>query len=92
MGNVSSDRATAVPSLNEKLRSRKDHINELGFKNDGYDYSKHMKEMGEGRFIGRDGQQSSAPIFKEAVLPTDALPSGIEMARDLEAITIDHGA
>ena len=29
-----------------ELRATKDHINALGFKNDGYDYSQHLKEMG----------------------------------------------
>lgn len=28
------------------LKQKKDHINELGFVNDGYDYGKHLKEMG----------------------------------------------
>jgi hypothetical protein len=29
-----------------KLKSSKDHITTLGFKNDGYDYSQHLKEIG----------------------------------------------
>jgi hypothetical protein len=29
-----------------KLDVRKDHINELGFANDGYDYSQHLRELG----------------------------------------------
>lgn len=28
------------------LSVRKDHINELGFANDGYDYSQHLREIG----------------------------------------------
>ena len=28
------------------VRKGRDHVNELGFKNDGYDYSKHLKAMG----------------------------------------------
>lgn len=53
------------------LKHRKDHINDLGFVNDGYDYSKHLKEMGitflfhkvhvitppigGGKFVSKDG-------------------------------------
>lgn len=28
------------------LKTGKDHFDALGFRNDGYDYSKHLKEMG----------------------------------------------
>jgi protein LTV1 len=70
---------------------RKDHINELGFVNDGYDYSKHLKEIGGGRFIGKDGNTQSYELPKQAaVLPDDVLPSTGELVRDLEAITISH--
>lgn len=34
-----------------------DHINSLGFKNDGYDYSQHLKVMGGGLFVGADGKR-----------------------------------
>ena len=30
-----------------KFSASKDHINELGFANDGYDYSKHLKQLGK---------------------------------------------
>ncbi len=29
-----------------KLTATKDHINELGFANDGYDYSQHLRDLG----------------------------------------------
>mmetsp|Transcript_47850 Transcript_47850/g.82300 ORF Transcript_47850/g.82300 Transcript_47850/m.82300 type:complete len:126 (-) Transcript_47850:22-399(-) len=47
------------PSLRERSGENlkgKDHINELGLPNDGYDYSKHMKQIGGGTFVSRTGQ------------------------------------
>jgi hypothetical protein len=42
--------AAASEYLQQKLAGgggkSRDHINELGFRNDGYDYSQHLKEMG----------------------------------------------
>lgn len=38
--------ARQIETLSEKLSTNKDHINEMGFINDGYDYSQHLKEMG----------------------------------------------
>ena len=32
--------------MEAKLNSKLDHITPLGFKNDGYDYTQHLKEMG----------------------------------------------
>jgi hypothetical protein len=34
-----------------------DHVNAMGFKNDGYDYSQHLKVMGGGLFVGADGKR-----------------------------------
>eukprot|EP00602_Paraphysomonas_sp_CaronLab_P007295 CAMPEP_0185035276 /NCGR_PEP_ID=MMETSP1103-20130426/26359_1 /TAXON_ID=36769 /ORGANISM="Paraphysomonas bandaiensis, Strain Caron Lab Isolate" /LENGTH=513 /DNA_ID=CAMNT_0027572283 /DNA_START=227 /DNA_END=1768 /DNA_ORIENTATION=+ len=68
----------------------KDHITPLGFKNDGYDYSQHLKEMGGGNFIGRDGSVRALPPSKIVDLPPDALPSEAEFDRRLEAITISN--
>lgn len=34
-----------------------DHITSLGFRNDGYDYSQHLKVMGGGLFVGADGKR-----------------------------------
>jgi protein LTV1 len=71
------------------LTSSKDHINVLGFKNDGYDYSQHLKEMGDGHFIGKDGKFQSLGYVRPGIeLPEDALPSADELSRDLNAITI----
>ena len=41
----------------EKDTRGRDHINSLGFKNDGYDYSQHLKVMGGGVFVGADGKR-----------------------------------
>jgi protein LTV1 len=60
----------------------------MGFKNDGYDYSQHMKEMGGGAFIGKNG--GARPEHGQILeLPADALPSAGEMDRRLEAVTIN---
>lgn len=72
---------------------RRDHINALGFKNDGYDYSQHLKEMGGGLFVGRDGAvrklDNTEAVRSSLQLPEEALPSmGEELVRDLNAITI----
>lgn len=67
-----------------------DHINSMGFKNDGYDYSQHLKVMGGGVFIGADGKRQQLQSQMASDLPPDVLPSGKEMDRQLEAITIDH--
>ena len=36
----------------EKMINPKDQVDEYGFPKDGYDYSKHLKEMGELRWKG----------------------------------------
>eukprot|EP01039_Chlorochromonas_danica_P007236 gene7236-8002_t len=72
------------------LEKVKDHVNELGFANDGYDYSQHLREMGGGRFITKEGASGSYELPKEAILPEDVLPSVGDLQRDLEAITISH--
>ena len=33
--------------LDFEFKNMQDHINELGFLNDGYDYSQHLREMGK---------------------------------------------
>jgi len=73
-----------------KLTNVRDHITPLGFKNDGYDYSQHLKEMGGGRFIGRDGSAHDTPYGRAVELPADALPSEGELDRRLEAVTLSH--
>jgi hypothetical protein len=32
--------------VEKKITSQGDHINELGFANDGYDYSQHLRTIG----------------------------------------------
>ena len=79
------------------MLSKKDHINHLGFKNDGYDYTQHLKEIGGGVFIDRSGAQLPSSSLlgkiveeKEFELPDDLFSSGVELDRDYEAITISH--
>ena len=68
------------------------HINELGLPNDGYDYSQHLRSMGQGKFIGADGQERSLEYTKSnkfLELPPEALPNEKELERGLETVTID---
>lgn len=76
-------------STNSSPLNIQDHITPLGFKNDGYDYSQHLKVMGGGRFVGRNGKSMDLP-YQDINLPADAFPSDIEVPRNLQAITIDH--
>lgn len=40
----------------DDLLKSSDHVNLLGFNNDGYDYSQHFRQMGGGgRYISADG-------------------------------------
>jgi hypothetical protein len=72
-----------------RLKGQRDHVTPMGFNNDGYDYSQHMKVMGEGNFIGKNG--GARPDVGNIVeLPADALPSIGELDRRLEAVTISH--
>jgi len=74
--------------------SRKDHVDQFGMPNDGYDYSKHMKQMGGGTFISPEGKVVANNPFPEEQkadfdLPSDVLP-GAEEERQFEAITISE--
>lgn len=65
----------------------KDHINPLGFKNDGYDYEQHLKVIGGGKFMGKDGHF----IERNPVginLPDDVFASEHELERNFQAITL----
>ncbi|OQS06644.1 hypothetical protein THRCLA_01317 [Thraustotheca clavata] len=69
----------------------KDLVNELGMVNDGYDYSKHMKEIGRGHFYSAGGNfdEGASLLSKRVVLPDEVLASHTsEAERMLEAITI----
>jgi hypothetical protein len=71
------------------------HINELGLRNDGYDYTQHLKPMGEGKFFGADGQERTLDYTrhrKNLELPDHVKPSEKEIERGLETITIDERA
>eukprot|EP01031_Cornospumella_fuschlensis_P038185 gene38185-46397_t len=72
------------------FRERKDHVNELGLPNDGYNYEQHLKPIGGGRFISADGKETAYSIPAAPVhLPEDVLASDKMLERDLQAITID---
>lgn len=71
------------------LKQHKDHISPNGLVNDGYDYSQHFKDFGGGQFIRPDGTIQSAPRYPQPIdLPADMLPSGEEIERDFDAVTI----
>ena len=70
--------------------SRKDHVNELGLPNDGYDYTQHMKAMGGGRFIGADGKervlaytQNKENPFEASEAPTSSGGTGLDLPEDV---------
>ncbi|OQR80849.1 hypothetical protein ACHHYP_17111 [Achlya hypogyna] len=68
-----------------------DLVNELGMVNDGYDYSKHMKEIGHGQFYSAGGtyDEGASILSKRVVLPDEVLASNThEAERMLEAITL----
>lgn len=68
------------------------HINELGLPNDGYDYSKHMKDAGDGTFISASGTFGANPFAmgKNIELPEELFPGeGPELDGNLNTITID---
>lgn len=69
--------------------STRDHIDPLGFKNDGYDYSQHLKVVNGGQFVNKDGKVVHRP--HQIDLPEDVLASEVELARDFQAITISEG-
>ena len=82
-------------SPHETRKLRRDHINDLGLPNDGYDYSQHMRTIGGGRLISgpTGGIVDAADDLrsKAVVLPAEAMPSGEkEVDRMLEAITISE--
>lgn len=58
-GDDSKDSDEEAGESSKKMRWR-DHVNELGLPNDGYDYGRHLKTMGGGRFIAASGEVGSA--------------------------------
>jgi hypothetical protein len=63
-----------------KAARTRDHINELGLPNDGYDYAKHMRATGGGTFVEAGGKvrhfaSAGARAATAAAVPLDALPS-----------------
>jgi protein LTV1 len=69
-------------------------VDEMGFKNDGYDYSQHFAVIGDGTFVGTDGQARTdrahmLPKQKPSALPADIDIAPAELERHLEAITMD---
>jgi len=79
-----------------QLSTNKDHINALGLPNDGYDYSQHLRAMGQGKFIGKDGKEQRLPDTylmpgpNPMAIPGELLASSKDLDRHLEAITLDE--
>ena len=44
----------------ELFERAQDQVDEFGFRDDGYDYSQHLREMGAGTFVGADGTVRSS--------------------------------
>uniref|UniRef100_M4BW89 Protein LTV1 homolog n=1 Tax=Hyaloperonospora arabidopsidis (strain Emoy2) TaxID=559515 RepID=M4BW89_HYAAE len=69
-----------------------DLVDENGLPRDGYDYSQHMKEMGQGKFYSAtsrfDAGEAARALSRKVELPSDALPSADEQDRLLQAITL----
>mmetsp|Transcript_18066 Transcript_18066/g.39326 ORF Transcript_18066/g.39326 Transcript_18066/m.39326 type:complete len:639 (+) Transcript_18066:158-2074(+) len=84
--------STRDPGLSKV--GRRDHVDELGFANDGYDYSQHLRELGSGHFIPAAGQAAldlttMRSQSRAVELPEDCMPSVALLERGLEAITIN---
>ena len=89
--NTKSSDSTSTDALFGEAKT--DHVTSLGFKNDGYDYTKHLKEMGGGKFISASGGKAidlPSVSTSSLSLPEEALPSANQLKRDLNAITIDE--
>ncbi|KAL4114262.1 hypothetical protein PRIC2_014585 [Phytophthora ramorum] len=69
-----------------------DLVDENGLPRDGYDYTQHMKEMGQGKFYSAtsrfDAGEEARALSRKVDLPEDALPSVEEQDRLLDAITL----
>lgn len=73
-------------------RSAASEVTGMGFKNDGYDYERHLRPVGGGTFVGADGKAGTTrPLPAEAAaLPAELFATdGAEMERDHEAVTLD---
>ncbi|CCI46659.1 unnamed protein product [Albugo candida] len=69
----------------------KDLVDENGLRRDGYDYSQHLKEMGQGngQFYSKSGHFTPFDaLTKNVELSEDVLPSNRENERLLDAITL----
>lgn len=87
----SAPKGSAFPSRKVRFGDyeAEDLVDENGMVRDGYDYSKHMKEMGHGKFYSANGQfESQNALARRVALPDDVLPSANETERLLDAITL----
>lgn len=48
---VPADAPGLSSRVDQVIASKKDHINSLGFANDGYDYDQHFREIGKAKII-----------------------------------------
>ena len=86
---ASSDNNPFLQTIKQqKEGSVRNHVNELGLPNDGYDYSQHLRSMGQGKFIGADGKERAIPeVLKKSSggngleIPEELLPSQRELDR-----------
>ena len=51
--------------VSKSSRVSKDHINAMGFANDGYDYSRHFRDYKGGKFMGADGKMAQYEVGDE---------------------------
>lgn len=51
--------------VSKSSRVSKDHINAMGFANDGYDYSRHFRDYKGGKFMGADGKMAQYEMGDE---------------------------
>lgn len=82
MGSVASSRSSKRPQT-------KDHVNEFGFVNDGYDYSKHFRDAEGGTLYGGGELAQTLLRAKHMDLPEEVFAAGEIDRNELQhAITI----
>lgn len=68
----------------------RDHINEFGFVNDGYDYSQHFTTADSGTIIANNELSSLLLRNRNLDLPDEVFAVG-EFNRNFNAVTISEG-
>mmetsp|Transcript_10177 Transcript_10177/g.14399 ORF Transcript_10177/g.14399 Transcript_10177/m.14399 type:complete len:478 (+) Transcript_10177:70-1503(+) len=77
---------------NSHNQQYRDHIDRFGFPSHGsnYDYESHLKLMGGGTFISKDGKVCKIDRVERLNLPEEVLPSEEEAKRNFNSITISE--